>query len=67
MPSRISSITDKSTSNNSTTFSMLNNLKHFVYNWIKDKCLHMCKIDENNTAEEKNQQPQEEMKKICSF
>lgn len=67
MPSRISSITDKSTSNNSTTFSMLNNLKHFVYNWIKDKCLHMCKIDKNNTAEEKNQQPQEEMEKNIDF
>lgn len=46
---------------------MLNNLKHFVYNWIKDKCLHLCKIDENNTAEERNQQPQEEMKNNIDF
>lgn len=27
----------------------------------------MCKIDENNTAEEKNQQPQEEMEKKIDF
>lgn len=27
----------------------------------------MCKIDKNNTAEEKNQQPQEEMEKNIDF